>query len=91
MHTSKKEKRKILSSLRYSSARNNTSTIKTTLELNILQKRDLSKRNNAQASPSPDQKILGFLPKGTSCSQNNAFNTDIASHNQLRPDFGFSP
>jgi hypothetical protein len=56
-----------------------------------LSKSDISKGNSAQASLSPDQKILVFHPDDSLRSQNNAFNKVIVRHNKLRPHFGFSP
>jgi hypothetical protein len=45
-------------------------------------KKDACKKKNAQAPSSPDQKILGFHPRKSSRSQNNAFDKVIARYNQ---------
>jgi hypothetical protein len=65
-HNQKNEKNttKIKDPLQYSNpSSNNTSTTKTTPELQALQKRRLQKENSAQALLSPDQRSYVFTLK----------------------------
>jgi hypothetical protein len=94
MHTAKKQKRKLRKKvpLRYSSPiSNNTSTTKTTPELQALQKATPPRRKQCTSAVVARSKIIGFHLEDSPRSQNNAFNKGIARHNQLRPDLGFSP
>jgi hypothetical protein len=82
----KKETKKRKDPLWYfSPSSNNTSTTKTTPELQALQK-----RCQCTSIIIARSKILGFHPEDSPHSQNNAFNKDIARYNQLRSNLGFS-